>query len=169
MTRPSLVILAAGMGSRYGGLKQIDSFGPSGETIVDYTVYDAIQAGFEKIVFVIRNDIAAAFKEKYVENISKYAEVYCVFQELDALPAGYLVPEEREKPWGTAHAVWMAESVINESFAIVNADDYYGRDSLKKMYDYLASLNDEKLAAVLVGYVLNNTFIRVRKSVKRNL
>lgn len=157
MNKPSLVVLAAGMGSRYGGLKQMDSFGPSGETIVDYTVYDALKAGFEKVVFVIRRDIEDAFKRKYVENISRKMQVECVFQELHSLPDGYSVPEGREKPWGTAHAVWMAESAVNEPFAIVNADDYYGRNSLKSMFDHLSGLNDNEAQAVLVAYILRNT------------
>lgn len=157
MAKPSLVILAAGMGSRYGGLKQMDSFGPSGETIVDYTVYDAIQAGFEKVVFVIRKDIEAPFKEKYIDNISRHADVHCVFQQLDSLPEGYAVPIGREKPWGTAHAVWMAESVVNEPFAMVNADDYYGRSSLKSAFDHLNEINNAEEAGLLVGYKLRNT------------
>ncbi len=157
MTKPSLVILAAGMGSRYGGLKQMDSFGPSGETIVDFTVYDAMQAGFEKVVFVIRRDIEEAFKEKYVDKMSKKLQVECVFQQLDSLPDGYTAPEGREKPWGTAHAVWMAKKVVDEPFAIVNADDYYGRNSLQTMFDHLSGLNNSTAQAVLVGYILRNT------------
>ena len=155
--KPTLVVLAAGMGSRYGGLKQMDTVGPSGETIVDYVIYDAIKAGFEKIVFVIRRDIEEAFKKTFYSKISRKVEVKYVFQELHDLPGNLEVHKGRDKPWGTAHAVWMARDVVNEPFAIVNADDFYGRDSLQTMHDYLQTLDNETPEACLVGYILKNT------------
>lgn len=154
---PSLVVLAAGLGSRYGSLKQIDQFGPSGETIVDYAIYDAIQAGFKKIVFVIKKDIEEEFKEIFLHKLSGKVTVEYAFQELDHLPEGFDVPANREKPWGTAHAVLMAESKIDEPFAIVNADDFYGRTSLKLMHDHLKALDMKQLSACMVGFVLQNT------------
>lgn len=154
---PSLVVLAAGLGSRYGGLKQMDQFGPCGETLIDYTLYDALQAGFQKVVFVIRKSMEAEFHKVLASNISKQAEVHYVFQELDSLPSGLTSPEGREKPWGTAHAVWTTGKVVNEPFVIVNGDDYYGRSALKTIYDHLLSIDDSQLYACLVGYVLKNT------------
>jgi UTP-glucose-1-phosphate uridylyltransferase len=155
--KPTLVVLAAGLGSRYGRLKQIDQFGPSGETIVDYTVYDAIQAGFEKIVFVIRRNIEQEFKEIFIKKLEGRVKLDYVFQELDVLPEGFEVPEGREKPWGTAHAVLTAASKINGPFAIVNADDFYGRSSLKLICEHLSKLNKHTLSACLVGFVLEKT------------
>jgi NDP-sugar pyrophosphorylase family protein len=155
--KPTLVVLAAGLGSRYGSLKQIDEFGPSGETIVDYAVYDAIQAGFEKIVFVIRRNIEEEFKEIFIKKLEARIKVDYVFQELDVLPDGFEVPEGREKPWGTAHAVLTAASKIKEPFAIVNADDFYGRSSLKMICEHLSNLDNDSLSACLVGFVLEKT------------
>ncbi|MEQ9286082.1 MAG: sugar phosphate nucleotidyltransferase [Cyclobacteriaceae bacterium] len=155
--KPSLVVLAAGLGSRYGSLKQMDKFGPSGETIVDYAIYDAMKAGFEKIIFVIRKSIEAEFKEIFVSKLEGKVQVEYVFQELDVLPQGFTVPVGREKPWGTAHAVLTAASRINEPFAIVNADDFYGRASLKTIYDHLRTLDNNELSACLVGFVLEKT------------
>ncbi|SMD33820.1 Nucleotidyl transferase [Reichenbachiella faecimaris] len=157
MKKPSLLVLAAGLGSRYGSLKQIDKFGPNGETIVDYAIYDAIEAGFEKIVFVIRESIEAEFKEIFINKLADKVQIEYVFQELDVLPEGFQVPEGREKPWGTAHAVMTAAPKIQEPFAIVNADDFYGRKSLETMYNHLITLDDSKLDACLVGFVLENT------------
>jgi len=154
---PSLVVLAAGLGSRYGSLKQIDKFGPSGETIVDYTIYDAIQAGFKKVVFVIRKSIEDEFNEIYYDKISSKIEVKYVFQELENIPEGLTIPTNREKPWGTGHAVLMAKSEINEPFAIVNADDFYGRSSLEKIRRHLSTLDNSILTGCLVGYTLENT------------
>ena len=131
MQVPTLVVMAAGMGSRYGGLKQIDPVGPSGETIIDYSIYDALRAGFGKLVFVIRGDIEQAFKETVGARFEKRAPVEYVFQELDKLPAGYGVPEGRTKPWGTTQAVLMAAGVVNEPFAVINADDFYGAESYR--------------------------------------
>lgn len=155
--KPSLIVLAAGLGSRYGSLKQIDQFGPSGETIVDYAIYDAIQAGFTKVVFVIRKSIEEEFKEIFYDKISNKVEVQYVFQELNNIPEGLTVPGQREKPWGTGHAVLMAKKVINEPFAIVNADDFYGRKSLKLIHQHLRTLDNSELSGCLVGYPLKNT------------
>lgn len=155
--KPTLVVLAAGMGSRYGGLKQMDTVGPSGETIVDYVIYDAIQAGFAKIVFVIRKDIEEEFRKSFYANISQKVKVEYVFQDMDDLPNNLEVPDGRIKPWGTAHAVWMARNVVKEPFAIVNADDFYGRDSLKSIFEHLNELDNSILNGCLVGYVLRNT------------
>ena len=154
---PTLVVLAAGLGSRYGSLKQIDKFGPSGETIVDYAIYDAIQAGFSKVVFVIRQSIEDEFNEVFYPKISPRVEVKYVFQELENIPSGLAVPDNREKPWGTGHAVLMTKSEINEPFAIVNADDFYGRSALKMIYDHLSQIKNTELSGCLIGYTLKNT------------
>ena len=154
---PTLVVLAAGMGSRYGGLKQMDTVGPLGETIVDYVIYDAIRAGFEKIVFVLRRDIEQEFLETFYAKISKKAEVKYVFQDLNDLPRNLTVPLGRTKPWGTAHAVWSARKEVNEPFAIVNADDFYGRDSMKLMFDHLQDVDNSIMHGCMVGYILKNT------------
>lgn len=152
----TLLILAAGMGSRYGGLKQMDELGPYGESIIDYSVYDAIQSGFEKVVFVIRESFADAFKERFEPRLAGKIKTEYVFQDLNDLPEGFTVPEGREKPWGTGHAILMAKDVINEPFAIVNADDFYGREAYKQVFDFVAqSTKDNEYA--MVGYALNNT------------
>lgn len=155
--KPSLVVLAAGIGSRYGGIKQLDGFGPNQERIIDYTVYDAIQSGFGKVVFVIRKAIDEQFRELIFDRWKDKIDLRLVYQELDSIPAPLIVPEGRVKPWGTAHAVWMAESEINEPFAIVNADDFYGRQSLKVAADYLAPLDASAPSACMIGYLLKNT------------
>ncbi len=155
--KPSLVVLAAGMGSRYGSLKQIDSFGPSGETIIDYSIYDAIEVGFEHIVFVIRKDKEKEFKELYGEKYGSKAKISFVFQELDKVPSGIEVNSERVKPWGTAHAVLMAKEVVKNPFAIINGDDFYGRNSFKAMYKTLSEFDNDNLSACLLGYILKNT------------
>src|ERR1700735_5934342 len=129
MISPTLLVLAAGMGSRYGGLKQIDSVGPSGETIVDYSIYDALRAGFAKVVFVIRKDIEQSLRLTVGTRFEKHVDVKYVFQELDKLPPEFSVPARRTKPWGTLHAVLMASDTINEPFAVINADDFYGAES----------------------------------------
>lgn len=154
---PCLVVLAAGMGSRYGSLKQVDKFGPSGEAIMDYTIYDAIETGFKKIVFVIRESMESEFKTTFFDKLSSKIHVEYVFQELDILPEGFSVPDNRKKPWGTAHAVMTAASRINEPFVLVNADDFYGRNSLKTIYDHLLAVDDSKLDACMVGFILENT------------
>ena len=155
--KPTLFVLAAGMGSRYGGLKQIDGLGPSGETIMDYSVYDALRAGFGKVVFVIRKDFEEAFREVV---ISKYADkVPCevCFQSVDKVPEGCTYNPERTKPWGTNHAVLMAKDLINEPFAVINADDFYGRESFQVLADYLKSVEGTTGKYCMVGYRVANT------------
>ncbi len=155
--KPTLFVLAAGMGSRYGGLKQLDGLGPNGETIMDYSIYDAIQAGFGKVVFVIRRVFEQDFREKIVSKYINRIAVELVFQDLDNLPAGFSVPEGREKPWGTNHAVLMGKDVIHEPFAVINADDYYGRESFQVLADYLRSIEGTEGHYAMVGYRVCNT------------
>ncbi len=152
--KPTLLVLAAGMGSRYGGLKQIDPVGPAGETIIDYSIYDALRAGFGKLVFVIRKDIEAPFKEIIGARFANRIPVEYAYQELDQLPAGFTVPPGRTKPWGTTHAILMAEDVINEPFAAINADDFYGADSFQVLAKQLQSGTPDYS---MVGFVLRNT------------
>jgi UTP-glucose-1-phosphate uridylyltransferase len=154
MQSPALLVMAAGMGSRYGGLKQIDPVGPSGETIIDYSIYDAMRAGFGKLVFVIRKDIEEPFKQIVGARFEKRIPVEYAFQELDKLPAGFSVPEGRTKPWGTTQAVLMAEDVIHEPFAVINADDFYGAESFRVLANHLKSGTPEY---AMVGFVLRNT------------
>lgn len=155
--KPTLFVLAAGMGSRYGGLKQLDGLGPNGETIMDYSIYDAIQAGFGKIVFVIRRIFEEDFRTKIVSKYESRIPVELVFQDLDNLPEGFQVPEGREKPWGTNHAVLMGKDVIKEPFAVINADDYYGPESFKILADFLNSVEGKENQYCMVGYRLCNT------------
>ncbi len=156
--KPTLLVLAAGMASRYGSLKQMDGVGPSNETIIDYTIYDAIRSGFGKVVFVIRGAFEEQFKEIFnSQRFGGQIEVEYVMQELDKLPAGYTIPEGREKPWGTAHAVMMAAQVINEPFAVVNGDDFYGADAISKIGEYLKGLEGKKGSYTMVGYELRKT------------
>ncbi len=156
--KPTLLILAAGMGSRYGGLKQLDEIGPSGETIMDYSIYDAKRAGFGKVVFVIRESLEQDFKEKIFSKYEGFIEVDYVFQELDYLPDGCSVPKGREKPWGTAHAVMVAEPKIKEPFAVINADDFYGADSFKVVASFLQALDsDNDHTYCLLAYKLHKT------------
>ena len=154
MTKPTLLILAAGMGSRYGGLKQIDPVGPNGETIIDYSIYDALRAGFGKLVFVIRRDIEQDFKKIVGARFEKRAPVEYVFQELNMLPPGFSVPPGRTKPWGTTHAILQAENVIYEPFAAINADDFYGRQAYQVLARHLTSGTADY---AMVGFVLRNT------------
>ena len=154
MTSPTLLVLAAGMGSRYGGLKQIDPVGPGGETIMDYSIYDAIRAGFCKIVFVIRKDIEEPFKQSVGARFEKRIAVEYVFQELDKLPHGFNVPHGRTKPWGTTHAVLMAADSIRQPFAVINADDFYGAQSFRILARHLQSDTPDY---AMVGFVLRNT------------
>ena len=154
--KPTLLILAAGMGSRFGGLKQVEPIGPNGEAIIDYSIYDAIRAGFGKIVFIIRESFADAFREKFDQKLKGKIEVEYVFQELDMLPKGYSLPEGREKPWGTAHAILVAKNVIKEPFCALNADDFYGFNAYKAMAEFLTKSKDETEFA-MVGYRLNET------------
>ncbi len=156
--KPTLIVMAAGMGSRFGGLKQITPVGPSGEKLMDYSIYDAVRAGFGKVVFVIKHAIEDEFKEKIGNVIAAHLPVEYVFQELDALPAGYTVPEGREKPWGTGHAVLCCRDVVKEPFAVINADDYYGRDCFGLLANFLAQpQTDEKKHFAMAGYRLCNT------------
>lgn len=156
--KPTLLVLAAGMGSRYGGLKQMDGVGPNGEIIMDYSINDAIRAGFGKVVFVIRHSFEQEFKAKInAEHFGNRIAVEYVFQELDYLPEGFSVPEGREKPWGTNHAILMAKEVIHEPFAIINADDFYGRDAFQVIGDHLRTLEGAKGQYCMVGYRLENT------------
>lgn len=155
--KPTLFVLAAGMGSRYGGLKQLDGVGPSGETIMDYSIYDAVNAGFGKLVFVIRQSFEKDFREKIVKKYESKIPVEVVFQELDALPEGFTVPKGREKPWGTNHAVMMGKDVIHEPFAVINADDFYGRESFQVLADFLSKLDGKENEYCMVGYRVGNT------------
>ena len=158
MIKPTLLVLAAGMGSRYGSLKQMDGVGPNGEAIIDYSVYDAIRAGFGKVVFVIRHSFEADFKEVFnAERFGGKIAVEYVFQELDDLPEGFAVPEGRVKPWGTNHAVMMAAKVINEPFAVINADDFYGREAYVTIGDYLRTLEGSEARYCMVGYEVSKT------------
>jgi NDP-sugar pyrophosphorylase family protein len=157
---PTLLVLAAGMGSRYGGLKQIDPVGPSGETVLDYAVFDAQRAGFGRVVFVIRKDFEQLFREKIGARYAGRIAVDYVFQSLDALPAGFSVPPGREKPWGTGHAVWCARDVVRENFAVINADDFYGADSFNQLAAFLSANPKSKIENpkfAMVGFRLANT------------
>ncbi|MDR0768937.1 MAG: nucleotidyltransferase [Dysgonamonadaceae bacterium] len=155
--KPTLFILAAGMGSRYGGLKQLDGLGPNGETIMDYSVYDAVRGGFGKIVFVIRHTFEADFREKILKKYVNIIPVEIVFQEQDYLPKGFSVPANREKPWGTNHAVLMGKPVIREPFAVINADDFYGRESFRILAEYLTVLEGRQNNYCMIGYRVGNT------------
>jgi hypothetical protein len=156
--QPTLVILAAGMGSRYGGLKQLEAVGPSGETIMDYTVYDAVRAGFGKVAFVIRRDMAEAFEATIGARYADHVPVVYAFQELEALPAGFTCPAERTKPWGTGHAVLAVADQVAEPFAVVNADDYYGRDAFATLAEFMqAHAEDTPPTFAMVAYELGKT------------
>ncbi len=156
--KPTLFLLAAGMGSRYGGLKQLDGLGPNGETIMDYSIYDAIRAGFGKLVFVIRKDFEQDFRDKILSKYESHIPCELVFQALDNLPEGFTCPAERTKPWGTNHAVMMGADVIKEPFAVINCDDFYGRDSFQTMGKFLAALPEgSKNVYSMVGFRVGNT------------
>lgn len=156
--KPVLVIMAAGMGSRYGGLKQIDPVDPFGNIIIDFSIFDAKEAGFEKVIFIIKKSIEEEFKIHIGNRISRYMDVSYVYQELDKIPAGYEVPGDRVKPWGTAHAVLCCRDLINGPFAVINADDYYGKEAFRMIYDQLVSVKDDhKYQYTMVGYKLYNT------------
>jgi choline kinase len=155
--KPTLLVLAAGMGSRYGGLKQVDPVGPNGETIIDYCIYDAIRGGFGKVVFVIRHDIEAPFREAVGARFEKRLPVEYAFQELNKIPAGFTVPPNRKKPWGTAHAILMAADVIREPFAMINADDFYGTDSFRTLGAFLSASSVTSVDYSMVGFVLRKT------------
>ena len=155
--KPTLLILAAGIGSRYGGLKQMDPIGPSGEAIMDYSIFDAIKAGFGKVVFVIRKDIENDFKEMFLDKLFPFVAVDYVFQDLDMLPSGMQIPEQRKKPWGTGHAMLVAEQKIDGPFAVINADDYYGPLSYKVMADFLINNSVKENLFSMVGFQLDKT------------
>ncbi len=156
--KPVLVIMAAGMGSRYGGLKQIDPVDAHGNKIIDFSIYDAIYAGFKKVVFIIKKDIEKEFKENIGDRMAAHVQVEYVYQELDKLPKGYHVPEGRVKPWGTGHAILCCKDVIDGPFAVINADDYYGRSAFVSIYDQLNKVSDgEKYQYTMVGYQLYKT------------
>lgn len=158
MEKPVLVIMAAGMGSRYGGLKQIDPVDSEGHIIVDFSLYDAKRAGFEKAIFIIKEENEQAFREAVGDRVSEYMEVSYAFQKIDNLPEGYAVPEGRVKPWGTAHAVLSCIDQVNGPFAVINADDYYGVEAFQLIYDYLTThQDDDKFRYTMVGYILGNT------------
>jgi len=157
ITKPTLLVLAAGMGSRYGSLKQIDGIGPNGEAIIEYSIFDAIRAGFGKVVFVIRDSIEKEFREVFDKKFKRKIEVDYVFQELENLPDGYTLPTEREKPWGTAHAVLMAANTIKEPFAVINADDFYGPDAYAKLAEFFQNENLSDNKYCMVGYLINKT------------
>lgn len=156
--KPVLVIMAAGMGSRYGGLKQIDPVDDHGNLIIDFSIFDAVEAGFEKVIFIIKKAIEEDFKEHIGNRVSKHVKVEYVYQELNHIPAGYEVPEGRVKPWGTGHAILSCKSLIDTPFAVINADDYYGKTAFKAIYDQLAAAkDDDKYQYAMVGYQLYNT------------
>lgn len=158
MQKPVLVIMAAGMGSRYGGLKQIDPVDADGHIIMDFSIYDAKRAGFEKVVFIIKKEIEEEFKEVVGKRVSQYIDVEYAYQELNKLPEGFSVPEGRVKPFGTGHAILSCAGIVDGPFAVVNADDYYGVDAFKEIYNYLANNEDDELYRyAMVGYILSNT------------
>lgn len=155
--KPTLCVLAAGMGSRYGGLKQLDGLGPGGETIMDYSVYDAMRAGFGKVVFIIRKDFEEEFREKILSRYQGHIPVEVVFQDIDSLPEGYTCPKGRTKPWGPAHALLMAAGAVNEPFAVINSDDYYGQNSLEVMAAELKRPRERMGDYCMVGFRVGNT------------
>ncbi|HKL66460.1 MAG TPA: sugar phosphate nucleotidyltransferase [Bacteroidales bacterium] len=154
--KPSLLVLAAGMGSRYGGDKQLDKVGPAGQTIIDYSIYDAVRAGFGKIIFVIRRDIEEQFKNSFMKPLEGKVDIDYVFQDLDDLPRGYKPSPERVKPWGTSHAIMVARNKIKEPFGVINSDDYYGVESFQILHDFLVNDKDDNTYCI-VGYPMGNT------------
>ncbi len=155
--KPTLFVLAAGMGSRYGGLKQLDGLGPNGETIMDYSIYDAVRAGFGKVVFVIRKSFEKDFREVVINKFKNLIETDVVFQDISNVPEGSTYNPEREKPWGTNHAVLMGKDVIKEPFAVINADDFYGKESFEVLADFLRSVEGKQNEYSMVGYHVGNT------------
>ncbi len=160
MSKPALIIMAAGIGSRYGGLKQVDPIGPNSEIVIDYSIFDALRAGFGKVVFLIRKDIEDVFREKIGRKIEQHVETVYAFQSLDNVPAGFHVPEDRKKPWGTAHAVLSCQGLVDRPFAVINADDFYGPGAFRVLGDYLCRAHDQPgkpYDYCMVGYILSNT------------
>lgn len=159
MNRPTLVVMAAGMGSRYGGLKQIDPVGPNGEIIIDYSIYDALKAGFDKVVFVIKKENEEIFRGKVGKRIEKVVSTDYAYQSIDDVPAGFDVPDSRVKPWGTAHAVMSCRNIVHTPFAVINADDFYGASTFQSLHDYLLHAQDsgEAYDYCMVGFILENT------------
>lgn len=158
MNKPVLVVLAAGLGSRYGGMKQIDPVGPNNQLIIDYSIFDARRAGFETVVFIIKKEMEEAFKEAIGNRLSKIMDVKYAYQRLEDLPTGFTVPQGRTKPWGTSHAVLSAQHLLNGPFAVINADDYYGPEAFQVVYEYLFTCrDDQKYNYCMVGYLLQNT------------
>ena len=158
--KTTLIIMAAGIGSRFGGgIKQLEKMGPNGEIIMDYSIYDAVEAGFDKVVFIIRKDIEADFKEIIGNRIGKQVEVDYVFQDINDIPEGFTVPEGRTKPWGTGQAVLCCKGVVKEPFLVINADDYYGKEAFVKMHDFLVNHEEDKerFRLGMAGYILKNT------------
>lgn len=153
----TLVILAAGMGSRYGGLKQIDPITDGGEFIIDFSIFDAVKAGFDKVVFIIKKENYDAFRETVGARVEPYIKVEYAFQSLDKIPEGFAIPEGREKPWGTSHALLCAEEFVDDNFAVVNADDFYGRDAFMKLAEHLKNIDVNSTDYCMIGYVLRNT------------
>ena len=158
MSKTNLLVMAAGIGSRYGGLKQVDPIGPHNEIVIDYSIYDALKAGFDKVVFIIRKEIEDVFRESIGRRIEQKVDTAYVFQELDKLPDGFTVPPERKKPWGTGHAVLCAAKAVDGNFAVINADDFYGPGSFSVLHTHLSTAEDhEKYDYAMVGFVLRNT------------
>lgn len=157
VTETTLVIMAAGMGSRFGGIKQLEPVGPNGEIIMDYSIYDALEAGFNKIVFIIRKDLEKDFREVIGNRIEKIAKVEYVFQELDDIPNGFTRPSERTKPWGTGQAVLCCKQAVKEPFAVINADDYYGKEAFRIIYNYLNNPSYDSNQYCMAGFILGNT------------
>ena len=157
ISKPALVILAAGVGSRYNGPKQLDGFGPFNETLIDYTLYDAQRIGFSKVVIIIRKDLENQFRTLYESKVSSKMTFEFVFQELDSLPSGLVPPKDRTKPWGTGHAIMLCKEIINEPFVIVNADDLYGRSALQQVFDHMKMTKPTETRVCIGGYLLKNT------------
>lgn len=155
--KPILLVLAAGMGSRYGGLKQIDPLGPTGEIIIDYSIFDAVEAGFERFIFVIKEENREAFDEILTDHLPKNLEIHIVYQDLEDVPEGFIIPEGREKPWGTTHAICAAKDVIDAPFAVINADDYYGKEAYRQIYDFMTSDRITSDHHAMVGFKIKNT------------
>jgi len=162
VTKPTLVVMAAGIGSRYGGLKQIDPIGPNGEIIIDYSIYDALNAGFTNVVFIVRDKILKEFSARIGQKLERTCDVSYVIQRLDDLPTGYAIPAGRTKPWGTAHAIYACRDIIDGSFAVINADDFYGRSAYRLLYDYLLRVHDQEglYDYCMISYLLGNTLTK---------